>query len=199
MSKKSPIKIFRRKKVKYISRDKYEEIDPGDLTRLHRPFEGQRYISIQNSSYSDGRERVKTKEYKKFLENQTLRSEQRVIDIYKKLKKELKRNPSHEEIRKESDGVGTHKGGSISWEVIYKYTEKHNLPLTKLRGGLADEIKNIYSVIKKQKGRKPYVSEIMEKVTLDKSEGPNAKNNKRTNIKKVLKSARLELLPGKLK
>ena len=100
MSKKSPIKIIRRKKVKYISRDKYEEIDPSDLTRLHRPFEGQRYISIQNSSYSDGRERVKTKEYKKFLENQTLRSEQRVIDIYKKLKKELKRNPSHEEIRK---------------------------------------------------------------------------------------------------
>ena len=39
----------------------------------------------------------------------------------------------------------------------------------------------------------------MEKVTLDKGEGPNAKNNKRTNIKKVLEKAGLNLTPGKPK
>ena len=37
----------------------------------------------------------------------------------------------------------------------------------------------------------------MEKVTLDKSKGPNAKNNKRINIKKVLEKAGLKLTPGK--
>ena len=140
---------------------------------------------------------MKTRAYEKFLDDQTTRSEQRVIDIYKKLKKELKRNPSHEEIRKKSEGTGTKEGGTISWEVIYKYTEKHNLPLTKLRGGLAEEIKTVYSKLKKKLHRNPYISEVMEKVTLDKGEGPNAKNNKRTNIKKVLGKAGLKLTPGK--
>ena len=199
IKKKAPIKIIRREKVEYISRDKYEKVDPLSLTRLHRPFEGQRYISVKDSSYSEGRKRLKTRTYEKFLEDQTTRSEQRVINIYKKLKKELKRNPSHEEIRKESEGTGTKEGGAISWEVIYKYTEKHNLPLTKLRGGLAEEIKTVYSALKKKLHRKPYVSEVMEKVTLDKGEGPNAKNNKRTNIKKVLEKAGLKLTSGKPK
>ena len=39
----------------------------------------------------------------------------------------------------------------------------------------------------------------MEKVTLDKGEGPNAKNNKRTNIKKVLEKAGLKLTSGRPK
>ena len=199
MNKKAPIKIIRREKVEYISRDKYEKVDPHSLSRLHRPFEGQRYISVKDTSYSEGRKRLKTKTYEKFLENQTTRSEQRVINIYKKLKKELKRNPSHEEIRKGSEGLGTKEGGTISWEVIYKYTEKHNLPLTKLRGGLAEEIKTVYSKLKKKLHRNPYISEVMEKVSLDKGEGPNAKNNKRTNIKKVLAKAGLKLTSGRPK
>ena len=142
---------------------------------------------------------MKTRAYEKFLDDETTRSEQRVIDIYKKLERELKRNPSHEEIRKESEGTGTKEGGAISWGVIYRYTEKHNLPLTKLRGDLAEEIKTVYSKLKKKLHRNPYVSEVMEKVTLDKGEGPNAKNNKRTNIKKVLEKAGLKLTSGKPK
>ena len=59
--KKASIKIIRREQVEYISRDKYEKVDPLNLTRLHRPFEGQRYISVKDSSYSEGRRRIKTK------------------------------------------------------------------------------------------------------------------------------------------
>ena len=40
---------MRREKVEYLSRDKYEKVDPLNLTRLHRPFEGQRYISVKYS------------------------------------------------------------------------------------------------------------------------------------------------------
>ena len=36
IKKKAPIKIIRREKVEYLSRDKYEKVDPLNLTRLHR-------------------------------------------------------------------------------------------------------------------------------------------------------------------
>ena len=60
-------------------------------------------------------------------------------------------------------------------------------------GPLSKQIKSIYSELKKQLGRNPYVAEVMEKVTLDKSK---TLNNKRANIKKVLKTANMELTPG---
>ena len=58
---------------------------------------------------------------------------------------------------------------------------------------LAKQIKEVYAAIKKEKGRNPYIAEVMEKVTLDKSK---TLNNKRVNIKEVLKRADLELTPG---
>ena len=58
--KKASIKIIRREQVEYISRDKYKKVDPLNLTRLHRLFEGQRYISVKDSTYSEGRKRIKT-------------------------------------------------------------------------------------------------------------------------------------------
>ena len=41
--KKASIKIIRREQVEYISRDKYEKVDPLNLTRLHR----QAVITVQ--------------------------------------------------------------------------------------------------------------------------------------------------------
>ena len=61
---------------------------------------------------------------------------------------------------------------------------------------LAKQIKEIYAAIKKEKGRNPYIVEVMEKVTLDKSK---TLDNKRVNIKEVLKRADLELMPGMTK
>ena len=61
---------------------------------------------------------------------------------------------------------------------------------------LAKQIKEIYAAIKKEKGRNPYIVEVMEKVTLDKSK---TLDNKRVNIKEVLKRADLELTPGMTK
>ena len=60
-------------------------------------------------------------------------------------------------------------------------------------GPLSKQIKSIHSKLKKQLGRNPYVAEVMEKVTLDKSK---TLDNKRANIKKVLKTANMELTPG---
>jgi len=58
---------------------------------------------------------------------------------------------------------------------------------------LAKQIKKIYAEILEATGRKPYIAEIMEKVTLDNSK---TLDNKRVNIKEVLKRANLELTPG---
>ena len=58
---------------------------------------------------------------------------------------------------------------------------------------LAKQIKEVYATIKNKFKRNPHVAEVMEKVTLDKSK---TLNNKRVNIKKVLKRADLELTPG---
>ena len=80
----------------------------------------------------------------------------------------------------------THLDQKISHEI-------HTLKTT----GITES--KIYSKLKKKLHRNPYVYEVMEKVTLDKGEGPNAKNNKRTNIKKVLEKAGLKLTSGKPK
>ena len=58
---------------------------------------------------------------------------------------------------------------------------------------LAKQIKKVYADILKETGRKPYIAEVMERVTLDKSK---TLDNKRVNIKEVLKRANLELTPG---
>ena len=53
-------------------------------------------------------------------------------------------------------------------------------------GILKDEIIRVYWELKKKLGRNPHVSEVMEMVKGDKHVGPNAKNNKRSYINKVL-------------
>jgi len=58
---------------------------------------------------------------------------------------------------------------------------------------LAKQIKKVYADILEETGRKPYIAEVMERVTLDKSK---TLDNKRVNIKEVLKRANLELTPG---
>ena len=58
---------------------------------------------------------------------------------------------------------------------------------------LAKQIKKVYAEILEETGRKPYIAEVMERVTLDKSK---TLNNKRVNIKEVLNRANLELTPG---
>jgi len=80
-------------------------------------------------------------------------------------------------------------GGIVEPGVSYYATDGREKPLAK-------QIKEVYAAIKKQTNRNPYIAEIMEKVTLDKSK---TLDNKRVNIKEVLKRANLELTPGMTK
>ena len=66
------------------------------VTPLHRKFEGQKFISVPDPTYSERRSRVKTKAYEAFLAKARTveKGEEEMLELYKKLKKSLKRNPT---------------------------------------------------------------------------------------------------------
>jgi hypothetical protein len=64
-------------------------------TPLHRKFEGQKFISVKDPTYSEGRKRVKTKEYEEFLEKarKVEKGEPEMLKMYDELKELHGRNP----------------------------------------------------------------------------------------------------------
>ena len=57
-------------KEKNILRSIKEKTPGSYITPLHRKFPGQKYISVANPTYSEGRQRVKTKEYEAWLKKE---------------------------------------------------------------------------------------------------------------------------------
>ena len=86
----------------------------------------------------------------------------------------------------QNERMGLKPGGLVEPGVTHYATDGREKPL-------ARQIKQVYAEILEETGRKPYIAEVMERVTLDKSK---TLDNKRVNIKEVLKRADLELTPG---
>ena len=74
----------REKNIARIAREKI----PGQyITPLRRKFDGQKFISVKDPTYSDGRKRVKTPEYEAFLEK--ARAEKKPATFGKKTIREV--------------------------------------------------------------------------------------------------------------
>ena len=130
------------------------------ITPLERDFSGKKYYSIADASYSDGRRRIKTKAYEAFLAKarKIERGEPELIKLYNKLKARLKRNPSVWEMHT----LGEKRSPLTR---IRRILEKNNLPLTEFKGGLRDEIIQVYKELKTELGRSPKTSEVVKLVT----------------------------------
>ena len=109
-------------------------------TPLHREFEGQKFISVTDPTYSEGRKRVKTKEYEEFLEKarKVEKGEPEMLKMYDELKELHGRNPRVWEL---------HADGGWGLERIKRILKKNNLSLDEPRGGLKKQILKLYKDI----------------------------------------------------
>jgi len=128
--------------------------------QARQEFKGKKFISVPDSTYSDGRRRVMTPEYKKYVEELRAKAspaEQRTIKAYNTAKEKLGKIPSIEEVRAAAPGKS-----KPALSVVRKFLEKNNLELSKPRGGLKEAILKSYTNLRKELGRPPRVVEIDE-------------------------------------
>ena len=111
-----------------------------------KKFKGKKFISVPDPSYSDGRRRVMTPEYKAFVEKLQAKpnpAEIRIKEGYKIAKSKLPKGtfPSVEQIREAVPGV------KPSLDTVYSYTEKNKLKLSQPRGGTIASIIEAYEKV----------------------------------------------------
>ena len=142
------------------------------ITPLHRDFPGKKFISVPDPTYSEGRRRVKTKAYEAFLAKARTveKGEEELLELYKKLKKSLKRNPTVWEMHS--------KGKTrVNLKKIKRILEKNKLSLSTPRGGLRDEIIQIHKQLTTELGRSPKTTEIAELITDSKQSAKNLQSS----------------------
>jgi len=142
------------------------------ITPLHRDFPGKKFISVPDPTYSEGRRRVKTKAYEAFLAKARTveKGEEELLELYKKLKKSLKRNPTVWEMHS--------KGKTrVNLKKIKRILEKNKLSLSTPRGGLRDEIIQIHKQLTTELGRSPKTTEIAELITDSKQSAKNLQSH----------------------
>ena len=114
------------------------------LPPTQRDFSGKKFYQVKDSTYSEGRKRIKTTEYEAWLKTQIRAGETEVVNLYKKLQKILDRKPTVTEMQSYS------KGGKMSLDKIYKYTKKNNLELSQPRKRHGTKAEQEASAIKKR-------------------------------------------------
>jgi hypothetical protein len=122
--RKPPEEVKKRQKINYEKIKQYlgeesqefieRELGFADGDRVLPPtiqardeFKGKKFISVPDPTYSDGRRRVMTPEYKKYVEELRAKpspAEQRTVSAYNTAKEKLGRFPSIEEVRAAAPG-----------------------------------------------------------------------------------------------
>ena len=107
-------------------------------TPLHREFEGKKFYQVKDPTYSEGRRRVKTKEYEAFLKDarKVEKGESDMLKLYDEIKQLEGRNPRVWEL---------HADGGWGLERIKRILKKNNLPLDEPRGGLKKQVLKLYT------------------------------------------------------
>ena len=163
--------------------------------QARQEFKGKKFISVPDPTYSDGRRRVMTPEYKKYVEELRAKAspaEQRTIKAYNTAKEKLGRIPSIEEVRAAAPGKS-----KPALSVVRKFLEKNNLELSKPRGGLKEAILKSHTDLTKELGRPPRVAEIDEQTkNLSKMKNPDGRKSV---ISEYLKEAKLKYSPALFK
>jgi len=142
------------------------------ITPLQRDFSGTKFYQVKDPTYSEGRRRIKTKAYEAFLAKARTveKGEKELLELYKKLKKLLKRNPTVWEMHS--------KGKTrVNLKKIKRILEKNKLSLSTPRGGLRDEIIQIHKQLKTELGRPPKTTEIAELITDSKQSAKNLQSH----------------------
>ena len=154
------------------------------VTPLKRDFPGKKFVSKRDPTYSEGRKRVKTKEYEAFLKEarKVEQGEKEMVKLYDDLKTKHKRNPRVWEM---------HSQGKTRWPLtkIKRILEKNKLPLDEPRGGLKKEIISVYNELKTELGRPPKTNEVAELIT---KSGQDA-HNQLVYVKHTLNNADLSV------
>ena len=130
--------------------------------QARKEFKGKKFISVADPTYSDGRRRVMTPEYKTYVEELRAKAsptEQKVIRYYNAAKEKLGRPPSIEEVRNAFPGES-----KPALPVVKKYVEKNVLELTKLRGNVKAAILQAHTDLTKELGKPPTVLAIDNKI-----------------------------------
>ena len=163
--------------------------------QARQEFKGKKFISVPDPTYSDGRRRVMTPEYKKYVEELRAKAspaEQRTIKAYNTAKEKLGRIPSIEEVRAAAPGKS-----KPALSVVRKFLEKNNLELSKPRGGLKEAILKSHTDLTKELGRPPRVAEIDEQTkNLSKMKNPDGRKSV---ISEYLNEAKLKYSPALFK
>ena len=130
----------------YAGKEGYASGTLPPTQEARKKFKGKKFISVPDPSYSDGRRRVMTPEYKAFVEKLQAKpnpAEIRIKEGYKIAKAKLPKGtfPSVEQIREAVPGV------KPSLDTVYSYTEKNKLKLSQPRGGTIASIIEAYEKV----------------------------------------------------
>ena len=163
--------------------------------QARKEFKGKKFISVPDPTYSDGRRRVMTPEYKKYVEELRAKpspAEQRTISAYNAAKEKLGRFPSIEEVRAAAPGKS-----KPALSVVREALEKNNLELSEPRGGLKKGILQAHKDLTEELGRPPRVAEIDEQ-TKNLSKMKSA-DGRKSQITQYLNEAKLKYTPALFK